>query len=267
MSAPAADAPRAIDRIAVGYRVRFDECGPDGLARTSSLLRYAQDVAWVHSECRGFGREWYAARSLAWVVRAAELRVVGPVPLGAALELTTAVEGQRRVWARRRTVARNADRAPVFEADTDWVITGPGGAPTRIPAEFPAAFGVPVGGFDPVKVPLPDAPPGAVVLPLVVRPQDLDPMGHVNNAAYLDYLEETLLAMDPPADEARALPRTLRVEYLVPARPAARLTASAWRDGAAPGIAWRLADADGRDLVRATIVAGPAAPGRVPTGG
>ena len=29
----------------VEFRVRFDEAGPDGLVRTSTLLRYAQDLA------------------------------------------------------------------------------------------------------------------------------------------------------------------------------------------------------------------------------
>lgn len=256
MSDVASDAPGAVDRITVGYRVRFDECGPDGLARTSSLLRYAQDIAWVHSERKGFGRDWYAARWLAWVVRSAELRILGPVPLGVTLDLTTGVEGQRRVWARRRTVARTADGTPAFEAHTDWVITGAGGMPVRIPAEFPAAFGVPDGGFEPVKVPLPDAPPGSVAHPIVVRPQDLDPMGHVNNAAYLDYLEETLAAMDPAPRERHALPRMLRIEYLAPARPGARLQATAWRPAPGAAIAWRLADADGRDLVRAAVATG-----------
>ena len=48
------------------YRVRFDEAGPDGLLRASGLLRYAQDVAWMHSEALGFDRAWYRERDLAW---------------------------------------------------------------------------------------------------------------------------------------------------------------------------------------------------------
>ena len=47
-----------------GYRVRFDEAGPDGLLRTSALMRYAQDIAWRHSEQLGFDRDWYASRGL-----------------------------------------------------------------------------------------------------------------------------------------------------------------------------------------------------------
>ncbi len=45
--------PEVVRGVTIPYRVRFDECGPDGLARSSALLRYAQDVAWVHSEQHG----------------------------------------------------------------------------------------------------------------------------------------------------------------------------------------------------------------------
>ena len=60
---------REPDACSAPYRVRFDEAGPDGLLRTSVLLRYAQDVAWHHSTSRGFDRAWYAERGLAWLVR------------------------------------------------------------------------------------------------------------------------------------------------------------------------------------------------------
>ena len=75
---------RAVSTVAAeaAYRVRFDEAGPDGLARPSTLLRYAQDVAWIHSESLGFDRAWYASRGLAWVVRSAELVTNGPIRTG-----------------------------------------------------------------------------------------------------------------------------------------------------------------------------------------
>ena len=43
----------------VPFRVRFDEAGPDGHVRTSTLLRYAQDLAAFHSAERGFDRDHY----------------------------------------------------------------------------------------------------------------------------------------------------------------------------------------------------------------
>jgi acyl-CoA thioesterase FadM len=248
--------------ITVPYRVRFDECGPDGIVRTSALLRYAQDAAWIHSERMGFGREWYASRGLAWVVRAAELAILAPVPLGTVLRVSTAVTGFRRVWARRRTEARLDDGTLAMWGHTDWVMTDHRGMPGRVPPEFPAAFEVPPGPFEPGRVPLPPAPPGATTHGTAVRPQDLDPMGHVNNAAYVDYLEEALLAAGGPgAAGIGDVPRRLRLEYLAAAAPGARLSASAW--SAAPdraSWAWRLADEAGLELARGELTVGAREP-------
>jgi acyl-CoA thioester hydrolase len=246
----------------VAYRIRFDECGPDGLVRTSSLLRYAQDIAWIHSERLGFDRAWYAERRLAWVVRAVELAILGPTPLGSVLDLSTQVVGFRKVWAQRRSEGRTGgDPAPVLWAHTDWVITDTErGLPGRVPAEIQAGFLAPPGSFEPGRVPLPPAPSSAATLDLTARPQDLDPMGHVNNAAYVDYLEESLLAAGGAAAALRtAMPRRIRLEYLAPATPGAALRASLWPDDGADGPrwAWRLEDADGRDLARATVHGGP----------
>ncbi len=245
----------------VPYRVRFDECAPDGLARTSALLRYAQDVAWIHSERLGFDRDWYATRGLTWLVRAARVVVLRPVPLGTTLEVSTTVTGFRKVWARRRTDGRLADGALAFWAHTDWVIVDARGVPTRVPAEFPTVYGALPGPFEPGRVALPPTPSGAAGHAAVVRPQDLDPLGHVNNAAYLDYLEEALLAAGPGAAEAvAALPRSIRLEYLAQAAPGATVHGATWADppladprGAAGGWSWRLTDDAGADLARGRL--------------
>ena len=260
MSAPSPD-PAIVRGITVPYRARFDECRPDGRVRTSALLRYAQDIAWIHSERMEFDREWYADRNLAWVVRAVELAVLAPLELGATLDLTTAVVGFRKVWARRRSEGRTSDGALAIWAHTDWVMTDTRhGRPARVPDEFPAAFEVPPGGFEPGRVVLPPAPPDAIRHETPVRPQDLDPMGHVNNAVYVDLLEEALAAAGPIAGPAIAgVPRRLRLEYVSPAAPGARLTGAAWPQAGAtppgePGWAWRLTDADGQELARAMVL-------------
>ena len=241
--------------MTVPYRLRFDECGPDGNARTSALLRYAQDIAWLHSDALGFTREWYAERGLAWVVRAAEIAILASVPLGTMLLVSTAPTGFRRVWGRRRTEARLEDGRLVMWGHTDWVMTDHRGLPGRIPAEFPAAFAVPPGTFEPVRVPLPEAPADATVLRASVRRQDLDPMGHVNNAAYLDYLEETLYAAGEPGRRIMAaVPRRIRLEYAAAAAPGAELTGAAWPDGDRGGWSWRLTGDGARDLARGQVL-------------
>jgi acyl-ACP thioesterase len=210
----------------------------------------------------GFTREWYGERSLAWVGRAAELAILAPLPLGKTLTMRTEVIGYRRVWARRRTEGRLDDGTLALWGQTDWVILDTArGMPGRFPPEFLARFDVPPQQFEPGRVTLPPAPDAGVqTTRMRVRPQDIDPMGHVNNAAYLDYLEESLLAEGGEAAAlTSAIPRRFRIEYVQPAAPGAELTAHTWplvADGAAAGVsgrAWRLDDADGLSLARALV--------------
>lgn len=248
------DAFATANSLTAAYRVRFDECTPDAVARTSALLRYAQDVARVHSDRLGFDRAWYLAHDVTWVVRTAELSVLGDIPLGETVAVSTIVIGFRRVWARRRTEVRLADGTLAAWAHTDWVVIGPGGVPGRVPAEIVQAFAGNPAAFEPGRVTLPPTPADAVTWRSGVRASDLDPLAHVNNAAYLDYLEESILAAGGGSAAWLArTPRTVRIEYLASAPPAADLVASAWPAGDGRyGWCWRLADAAGRELARAT---------------
>lgn len=198
-----------------GYRVRFDEAGPDGMMRISSLLRYAQDIAWRHSEHLGFDRGWYLARGLGWVVRGVELELHAPVPLGRTLRVSTAVVGHRRIWARRMGECRLADGALAARVTTDWVLLDGRNRIVRIPDDFGVAFVNPEMESEILRVVAPAGEPVATVS-LAVRRTDLDPLDHVNNAVYVDWLTEALdgagwpSALDGPG-------RTLRLEYLASA--------------------------------------------------
>jgi len=246
---------READAWSVPYRVRFDEAGPDGRLRTSVLLRYAQDVAWHHSTSRGYDRAWYAERGLAWLVRAAEVGVLSPIHVGSELVGTTRVVGWRRVWARRGTEFRDASGELVAWAQIDWVLLDARGAPTRIPAEFEPAFGAATAALGLGRVALGDPPPEARRSAITVRPHELDPMAHVNNAIYADWLEEAVIAAGDPA-APRAIPRVERLEYAAPADPDAELAAATWPS--AGGWSFRVRDGAGVELLRARLEPGMA---------
>jgi acyl-CoA thioesterase FadM len=217
----------AARRFEAPFQVRFDEAGPDGCLRSSGFVRYAQHAAWMHSAAEGFDRAWYGARGLAWVVRAVELRLEAAVPYGSELAVSTEVIGFRRAWARRRSEVRLEGR-PVALATIDWLLLGPSLRPVRVPAEIDAAFGLPSPEVSPLRVEALESPPGAVGRRFSARRHELDPMDHVNNATYLDYLEEAVEMADGMDDLAR-LPRVYRVEYALAAEPQARLEDVAWR--------------------------------------
>jgi acyl-ACP thioesterase len=245
------------DIARVAYRARFDECGPDAFARPSTLLRWVQDVAWIHSERMGFNREWYAERDLAWVVRATELVILAPIRMGTTVDVETQVVGFRRVMARRRTEVRAPDGSPAAVVVNDWVMTDVRrAAPSRVPPEFAVIFGVPADSYDPIKVALPASTPDAQRIDVVARASEIDPMDHVNNAAYLDWLDEAIRTQDAAGARAVAMvPRTYRLEYLVPVARGVAHVATAWPTGDA-GWAYRLVRSDGQDALRGTLAPG-----------
>jgi acyl-ACP thioesterase len=247
------DPDAAAGGFSAPYRVRFDEAGPDNRLRTSAILRYAQDLAWVHSSTLGFDRAWYDERGLTWLVRAAALAVTSPIEVGSVLTATTRVVGFRRVWSRRRTDFVDGDGRPSAWIHIDWVLLDARGAPTRIPPVFEEIFEGPAATFGLARVPLGDAPGDAARRRFDVRPQELDPLDHANNAVYADWLEEAVIAAGD-VGATRAVPRVARLEYALPAEAGASVESVAWRaDG---GWSFRLLGAAGDDLLRARLEGG-----------
>ncbi len=210
-------------RIEHEYRVRFDEAGADGWLRPSSLLRYAQDMAWRHSTEAGFDRDWYEARGMNWLVRNVKVTLEEPITYGDVLSVSTQVIGWRHVWARRRSEVRRLGSEDGHGADglmatvdTDWVLLTTEGRPAKVPPEIARYFS---SGqqFTRDRVVLPEPTGDVTTLSTRVRPLDVDPMRHMNNAAYLDMVDDGLSRM-PDGQRLRA-PDCYRIGYVWPALP------------------------------------------------
>jgi len=245
------DAARVPGQCSSPYRVRFDEAAPDGRIRTSVLLRYAQDLAWYHSAYRGFTREWYRERGLTWLARAAEVTVEGDMRVGDEIVGTTQVVGWRRVWARRRTDFVDAGGTRLAWTNVDWLLLDARGAPTRVPVDFDEHFWAPEATFPLGRVTL-EAPPAdaPAATTIGVRPQELDPMDHVNNAVYADWVDEAVIRAGAEPD-VRAIPRTMRLEYARAVEAGASVLADVWRDGS--GWSSRIRDTGGVEYLRARL--------------
>jgi len=238
-------------RFEARYRVRFDEAGADGLLRPSGLLRYAQDVAWRHSDAAGFDRAWYLARDRHWLVRHVRIEPRAGVGYGEELRVTTEVTGWRRVLARRHTSFESrhgGDGELVAVVETDWVLLTSAGRPATIPAQITSVFAA---GWSVAaeRLTLPATPPRPMAVELSVRGADVDPMGHVNNAAYVDLVDEALAALEPGQPTTG---RTYRLEYVRPALPGMVLRILAWRCDV-DGVACRMLASDGQELLRALV--------------
>jgi acyl-ACP thioesterase len=241
-------------RIERPYRVRFDEAGPDGYLRASGFLRFAQDLAWVHSESAGFDRDWYRGRRLLWLARATELDVLAQVPYSHDLDVSTELTGFRRVWTRRRSEFKPAGEERIIAvAITDWVLITEAGRPVRPPQEILDVFGSDLGEFTPMRMEAPTAPESASLREFRPRRSELDPMAHVNNAAYLDYMDEQFLGMER-IRHGLPVPRRYRAEFLAAAEAGARVSGRGWSEGSA--WLYQLLG-DERELFRARLETDP----------
>ena len=192
--------------------VRFDECDRNGRMRAAGVLRHAQDLAWLHSDRLEFSREWYASRGVGWVVRAIDLLVDDLPGPSTPLIGTTALVGFRHVMARRRTRLFSQDGRVRADAAIDWVMVDVEGRPVRFPKEFEAFVDEVGTTFAPTKVPSPDQGVASQRVEIPLRVADIDPLGHVNNAAWLELVEEALSSTAPGI---LATPRRrIRLEYL-----------------------------------------------------
>jgi acyl-ACP thioesterase len=166
------------------------------------------------------------------------------------------VLGFRRVWARRRgEFTRRGTERHVASAVIDWVLLNERGSPIRVPAAIVNLFGEEArDAFTPLRVDLPPTPTDAGTCEFGIHRGELDPLGHVNNAAYLDYMDAHLVSVGRSAEVSR-LPRRYRVEFVAPTEPGMLLVGRGWDDEQA--WCYRLETSDGREMVRARLETDP----------
>lgn len=239
-------------RIVRPYRIRFEEATATETMRTAIYLAWAADMAWQHSTLLGFGREWYTERGLFWLVRAVRLDVLAPLRTYGDVFVTTQVVGYRRIAARRRSEVRDAGGELTASLEIDWVMTNEGGMPTRVPGEMRKFVADGSSTFDMLKVGLAATPPDAGEETFRVRRRDLDPLDHVNNSVYIDYLEEALEAAGQGA-LLTATPRRYEIDFVASAERDDLLVGRTWPLD--EGWAYRLSRADGKEIFRGTVVA------------
>lgn len=165
-----------------------------GELRASALLRFLQEIATRASGDAGFDAAYYERVGGMWIVRRTTLERSSAARYGDTLAGRTWVADFRRVRSERRYDIRAGD-AVVARARTDWVyVDRASGRPRRVPREIEAAF-MPEMAEPLARRPLPaDEPPLSAFRTMHrVEAHELDALRHVNNAAYVHYVEQSVL--------------------------------------------------------------------------
>lgn len=236
-------------------RVRLSDVDPSGRCRLDALARFMQDVA------RDDSSDADVRDPMGWVVRRMMLEVRRPPRLRELVELSTWCSGHGSRWAERRTSLRGHRGAEV-ESVTVWVCVDSAGRPRRLGEEFFDIYGDSAAGRDvSVRKSLPAAPAAdACRLPWSLRHADFDVLGHVNNAAQWQAVEETLARVElpsateasvphrsSPAGAASAKAEAARSPLLAELEHGAGIAPGAavelhWKQGTAAVDCWLLAD-------------------------
>jgi acyl-ACP thioesterase len=179
-------------------RPAIADAGPTGRVRLDAIARWLQDAAYYDLVDAGW------ERPSPWLVRRLRIRVERFPVLPERLTLETWCSGVGRAVAERRTSMRGEDGAHV-EAAALWISIDPGTQrPAPLTDAFMAVYAASADGRrSRTRLRHAAAPSdGAARSMFTFRAADLDPVHHVNNAAYWAVLEEELgdRAADEPID-------------------------------------------------------------------
>lgn len=221
--------------------VRLGDVDRNGRMRLDATARFMQDVATDDATDAGLDRAY------GWLVRRTLIDTVEPARLGEAITVSTWCTGIGRSWAERRTEVVG-ERGTRVDAVSLWVqVDVATGKPARIASDFVDAYGATAGGRTvSSRLALPGPGTGRAATSWPVRRTDLDPFGHVNNAATWSFLEEAAV-LDASSRIGRA-----ELEYLLPVEHAERAPDLVVRADGAATTAWLVTDGSVRAAARWT---------------
>jgi acyl-ACP thioesterase len=200
-----------VRRYTAEFRAGFSDCSPSGRIRLDGLARWLQEIAYADVEDAGL--HFHAI----WVVRRTRLSVRRFPRFAETQTATTFCGGLGRMWAERRTtIGRPGEPQADVEAVSLWVhLDTEQWRPSVFSEQELAVYGT---GLPERRISARLRHPAPGAAPELgrwrFRATECDIAQHVNNAAYLQVLEEELLA-----GEAEPGPLEVEIEYRAPAQP------------------------------------------------
>ncbi len=228
----------------ISRTVSIADANPDGRMEFDAIFRFLQDAGNADTDDAGLPQ-----LGLAWVARRSAIEILQHPSARESLTLTTWCSGTGARWAERRTSIRGSNGGHV-EAAALWIhIDTASGRPVKWGDEFANAYLEATGGRavdSKLRHPKRPLEAGTNTMEFRFRQTDMDAFRHVNNAAYLAILEESLGGHAPPA------PLRVEIEWRKPSMSGEPLTIIESM-GDAGVQQWVTADGE----VRASIAARP----------
>lgn len=182
--------------------VHLGDVGSQGELRLEALARFLQDVATDDA----LDADLRAQLGGTWVLRRLTVEVVAPPHFNDDIEFATFCSGVGPSWAERRTDVTTVDGALLARTVAIWVlIDQAGGRPIALGDEFFRIYGDSIRDRK-VSARLGHRRPSerAAVRWWKLRESDFDFLDHVNNARYLEAVEDELVTRLPKHQPVRA---------------------------------------------------------------
>ncbi|MDZ7345122.1 MAG: thioesterase [candidate division KSB1 bacterium] len=177
------------------FRVRHYELDAFNQVNNAVYAHYMQAAAIEASTDAGYSPAWYREHGVGWVIRQLTIRYHQQATYGDELEVTTWVSDMKRVTSNREyDITRLGDGARIARARVNWVyIDLRTGQPARIPQEFFAAFD-PSNELEELDIRLQKSRSTDDSFRYRshrrVQTYEVDTAHHVNNAVYLNWIEQ-----------------------------------------------------------------------------
>jgi acyl-CoA thioester hydrolase len=248
------------------FKVRHYELDAFGHVSAVNLVRYMQEAAIEASSDLGFSLDWYNAHGVGWVVWRLSMHCFAPAVYGDEVTAATWLSGLRGVRSiREYDLTRNGDGSRVARGRAEWVFMDfQTGEPTRIPDTWADVFNL-KGKPEDLGIRLPEARATENARRYISRRRvqfhEVDPVRHVNNAVYLQWIAQAFLealrevGLAPEQtlpDGWRAIQSGHEIQYFAAALDGENIEIASWlSETSESGAAWthEIYNADTRKLL------------------
>ena len=170
------------------YRIRSSECDEKDVMRLASLWDVMQDAANEHARNLGLAYEDIHARGLAWALIRMDAKIIRYPKYGENIDVVTYPAGINKIYAIRHYRVFDAEGNEIAFANSSWIVVDvKTQRPLRAGKIFNEIFSGEYAGELCPK--LGEVPGMAHKRDIIAEYSDIDPNQHVNNARYINWVE------------------------------------------------------------------------------